>query len=237
MAEATDSTQQTSGSSSLANGTSDGPTGGNYEVRQGDCLSSIAFEHGFFWETLWNHANNADLKQKRKDPNVLFPGDEVYIPDKKEKEVACASEQRHRFKRKGVPEILRIRFLDAEGQPRDGLPYVLDIDGMVLKGTTKDDGTIEEHIPPDARKAVITLGTGDEEEVREFNLGHLDPVTEITGVQGRLNNLGYHCGDEYGVLGEKTRRAISEFQADHGLKATGELDDQTRKTLDKEHQV
>ena len=206
-----------------------------YTVKQGDCISNIAFKYGFFPDTIWNDSKNNKLRQDRKDPNVLKPGDQVYIRDKEEKEEACPAEKRHRFKRKGVPETLRIRFLDEDGKPRDGLSYTLDIDGMILKGKTGSDGVLEEQIPPDAKKAVLTLGTGDKQEVMEFDVGRLDPVTEITGVQGRLNNLGYNCGDEYGVLGEKTRRALSQFQADHDLKVTGEPDDRTRKTLDKEH--
>ncbi|MEY2429487.1 MAG: hypothetical protein QOJ40_2372, partial [Verrucomicrobiota bacterium] len=46
----------------------------DYKVKDGDCLSSIAFSKGFFWETLWNHGDNSALKSKRKDPNVLSPG-------------------------------------------------------------------------------------------------------------------------------------------------------------------
>ncbi len=206
-----------------------------YTAKQGDCISNIAYRYGLFPDSIWGDSKNSDLKQKRKDGNVLFPGDVVYIRDKEEKEESCSAEKRHSFKRKGVPETLRIRFLDEDGQPRRGLPYTLDIEGMILKGTTGSDGALEEHIPPDAKKVVITLGTGDEQEAMELGVGHLDPVTEITGIQGRLNNLGYSCGDEYGVLGEKTRRAVSRFQADHDLKITGEPDDQMRKTLDKEH--
>jgi hypothetical protein len=55
-------------------------------VHQGDCLNSIADETGFFWETLWNHASNDSLKQQRRDPNVLEPGDVVHVPDKTPKQ-------------------------------------------------------------------------------------------------------------------------------------------------------
>jgi hypothetical protein len=35
----------------------------NHEVEEGDCIYSIAFENGFFADTIWNHANNAELKR------------------------------------------------------------------------------------------------------------------------------------------------------------------------------
>src|SRR5262245_14444374 len=119
-----------------------------YTVQQGDCISSIAVRHGFFPDTLWDDAANADLKAKREEPNVLLPGDVVVIPDKREKSADGGSEKRHRFRRKGVPEKLRLRLLDDEGQPFANQAYRLDIDGQTVNGTTGGDGMIEVPIHP-----------------------------------------------------------------------------------------
>ncbi len=89
----------------------------DYTVRAGDCISSIAFDHGFFWETLWNHPKNANLKSKRLDPNILKEGDIVHIPDLSLREESRATEKRHRFKLKGAPAKLRLRILEEPKPP------------------------------------------------------------------------------------------------------------------------
>jgi len=89
----------------------------DYQVKNGDCISSIAFDHGFFWETLWNHGSNSELKSKRKDSNVLQEDDVVHIPDLTLKQDSGATEQRHRFKLKGVPAKLHLRFLQPKESP------------------------------------------------------------------------------------------------------------------------
>lgn len=88
-----------------------------YQVKSGDCINSIAFNHGFFWETLWNHGQNSELKNKRKDPNVLKEGDVIHIPDLTLKEESGATEQRHRFRLKAVPAKLHLRFLKPKDSP------------------------------------------------------------------------------------------------------------------------
>lgn len=202
-----------------------------YIVKQGDCISSIAFKYGFFPETIWNDSKNSELKQERKDPNVLLPGDEVYIRDKEEKKESRPPEKRHRFKRKGVPEKLRLQFLDEEDKPRANLHYTLEIDGEFSEDKTDKDGKVEISIPPNAQAGSITLTESGEEY--ELQLGDLDPVTEITGVQARLRNLGFYEGEIDGKTSEELEQAIKDFQKEKGLDPTGKLDESFRQKLEK----
>src|SRR2546422_4811278 len=144
-----------------------------HKVEQGDCLSSIAFQYGFFPATVWDDPANAKLKALRKDPNVLLPGDIVIVPDKRPKRMSVATNQVHPFRRKGVPERLRLQLLVA-GKPRANEPYKLDIDGSVISGTTDGDGMVVEWIPPDAKHCRLILEDGAEEY--DLDLAHLDPL-------------------------------------------------------------
>ncbi len=108
----------------------------DHTIGQGECIDSIAMRHGFFPETLWNHGANAKLKELRKDPNVLYPGDKLFIPDLRIREVEKATEQRHRFRRKGVPAKLHLRFL----KPKEPPPP----EDAVAGGDTDDDSSYED---------------------------------------------------------------------------------------------
>jgi N-acetylmuramoyl-L-alanine amidase len=200
----------------------------DYEVEQGDCISSIAYDNGFFWETIWNHPNNADLKNLRKDANALLPGDVVYIPDLEQNEVPGATEQQHKFRLKGVPAGLIIRLMDPDG-PRAGLSYKLIIDGIVTSGQTDANGTITASISPSAREG--TLIVGDEGEEYDLDLGYIDPVEEICGMQERLANLGFYSGDSTGVNDEDTQNAIKAFQLAYNLTQSGDPDASTQAKL------
>lgn len=200
----------------------------NHEVRQGECIFSIAKIYGFFWEKIWNHPNNAQLKQSRQDPNILYPGDVVFVPEKEEKQESCATEQRHRFRKKGTSAMLRIQLLDDD-EPRADESYVLEIDGQLFSGTTDGDGRLEHPILPDARKGRLLVGEAQEEYI--LKLGYVDPIDEVSGVQARLNNLGFDCGEVDGVLGPRTEAALREFQRKYELTETGEADEATRNKL------
>lgn len=207
-----------------------------YIVKQGECIDSIAFKHGHFWETLWNLSENTELKQKRKDPSVLFPGDEVFIPDKREKTESGATDQRHRFRKKGVPAYLRLQLLDEEDAPRAEVEYILNVDGSLYQGKTDSEGYIEEvPISPKAQKATLSVVEDGEEIDYEFLLGYVDPIDEVSGQQERLSNLAYYSGPINGVYDEMTIDAVKAFQKKHKLKETGEMDSTTLEKLKQIH--
>lgn len=192
-----------------------------YIVKQGDCISSIAMDYGHFPDTLWNDQKNKELKENRKDPNILLPGDIVYIRDIENKTVSCATEQKHRFRRKAVPEKLRIQF-EIGNKPRANEAYSLVIDGKFIDKTTDKDGWVEIPIPPNATKGKIRFhDTGDEYEIE---LGELDPVTEISGIQGRLKNLEFYNGDVDGKINSALEISIGNFQKQYNLEETGKPD-------------
>ena len=198
------------------------------KVGQGETTSSIAKKNGFFWRTIWEHGENADLRAKRKDPNVLFADDIIFVPDKKMKEVSKGTEQEHVFKLRGEPAKLKIQLFKL-GKPRGGEDYVLEVEGKQTPGVTDGEGKLEHFIPPDASSGKLILRGG--KEVYNLRLGNLDPIDTPSGIQQRLNNLGYNCGGEKGEIGEKTKEALKKFQADYDLEQTGEADQATKAKL------
>ena len=117
---------------------------GDYLVKDGDCISSIAKDTGHFWEKLWNDPGNAQLNKVREVPNLLLPGDRVTIPPLTLKHESGQTKMRHRFKRLGEPAHLNLT-LKVDGVPIAGVQYSIVIDyGEELRGTTDTEGKIEQ---------------------------------------------------------------------------------------------
>lgn len=206
-----------------------------HRVQPGDCINSIALRYGFFPDTLWNHPLNAALRALRDNPDVLAPGDVVQVPDLRVREETRATGNTYRFQRRGVPARLQLQVLH-EGRPLAGQPYKLTVDGgRARTGMTNDRGEVIAAIPPDARVAHLRVGQGTQVQEFDLQLGRLEPVETVAGLQARLRNLGYDCGDERGEAGPRTRAALRAFQAVQSLPVTGEPDDATRARLVQVH--
>lgn len=236
----------------------------DYVVRQGDCISSIAYRKGHFWQTIWDHPNNARLKNDRKDPNILMEGDVVHIPDLRPKEVPGATERRHKFVFRGVPAKLRLQLLEQErsepadagtqapsdfsvvenppqpaagrqDRPRANVPFILEVDGRITRGRTDGEGRLEVALPPDAREGFLIVEPGTPREtIVRLALGTMDPITEIAGLRKRLNNLGFYCG-EADEMTPDLESALRAFQQEYGLVVTGQPDQATRDKLQQVH--
>jgi N-acetylmuramoyl-L-alanine amidase len=211
--------------------------GRTHTVKQGEYLSRIAHENGFAnWRTIYDHPQNAGLRDKRPNPNVLLPGDLIYIPDKIEKKETCGTGQTHRFQLDGAKNRLRIVLKDDAGRAMSGEQYTLKVSGKEYKSATKSDGLINHPIPNDATSGTLKL---DKKGITlALGIGHLDPIhdqqrTVVSGAQARLNNLGFHCGKVDGILGPKTETAIMRFQKVvlKREEPDGKIDSETRDRL------
>jgi hypothetical protein len=203
-----------------------------HEIKQGESVISLSERHGLFADTIWNHPENAELKELRKNMNILMPGDILFIPDKKPKEVSRSTNEVHKFKRKGIPALFRLQLFDVE-EPRANQEYTLDVDGQQYKGKTDSRGVLEQTIPTDSKNGVLIIGP---EEFRlEIDFGYLDPINEISGVKKRLNNMGYDCGKPNNETDEKTETQLKLFQKRFGLEETGEADSKTLEKLEELH--
>lgn len=187
------------------------PEEGLHVLSKGECIESLATRYGLTWQTVWDHPQNAELAALREDPNVLLEGDTVFVPSRRESEAPCSTDQSHRFVRKGVPSIFRLRLL-KDGEARSGLAFELTIGSARHTGSTDGNGWLEVPIRPGDKSGKLVIEPGGLfEERTSLYLGGLDPVDEATGLQQRLENLGFECG-EAGVIDEPTRAAIASFQ-------------------------
>lgn len=202
---------------------------------QGDTLPSIAAAEGHpDWRAVWDHPQNAELKRLRKSPNVLAPGDVVFVPDKSPGEQRVASGQRHRFVVSGATITLELTLRDRKGSALANKSFEIAAGGVTRTGTTDGDGHLEVKLPVTAREGTLLVsGGGGPELTVPIAIGHLDPVDQDSGVRQRLRNLGLlpHASPSAAVVEDVVRR----FQKANGLADTGTVDEATRDKLREKH--
>ncbi|MDX1811111.1 MAG: LysM peptidoglycan-binding domain-containing protein, partial [Gammaproteobacteria bacterium] len=147
-----------------------------YSVKQGDCIASIAEQYGMLPDTIWQHADNSDLRKLRKNPNILYPGDTVVIPDKTLAQIDAATDSKHSFVCKKGRAKNKIQIL-LNGEPLANKDYEVQFDGeWGDSGTTDGEGFIEQNILPRYKKAKVTITEGNNTQIFNFSLGSLDPI-------------------------------------------------------------
>ncbi len=208
-------------------------------VKQGECLLLIARHHGFAdYKKLYEHPDNAELRKQRPNPNVLFPGDKIVIPDPaptRSKTVSASTGQIHRFVLKVPPRLVRIALKDSEGNPLTNMPYMLTVMDEQVEGNTDGQGILEQKVPYTATSALLEC----DGRSWQLELGHLNPLENVpdegvSGAEARLINLGYAL-EPTGQMTPELRSAIRAFQHRNGLELTGRLDSSTLKKLTELH--
>jgi N-acetylmuramoyl-L-alanine amidase len=208
-------------------------------VRQGECLSSIAAAYGFAdWRRIYNDAANAALREKRPNPGLLHPGDEVAIPDLRTRTVSLPTGNVHRIVVKRPRRELKLRMLDEHGLPMRQETFIAEGRGLLVSGQTDAEGILTVELDTETTSIEIWIAG----ETRVLTPGTLNPIAEtpdrgVSGVQGRLIGLGFHPGPIDGTLGPRTRAALVAFQRRCGLQPTGLADAETVARLEQEYQA
>ncbi|MDP9034560.1 MAG: peptidoglycan-binding protein [Myxococcota bacterium] len=198
-----------------------------YVVRQGDFLTKLAIQHGFDAEEVWNHPKNESLRSVRASPDVLCPGDVLYLPPPRPKTwhpLTVGGDNRFVAT---VPVIKVSLKLTAEGAPLANKACRVEGAGPVLQLTTGGDGSLAFSVPMSA--TILALVFDDPPLRYSLCPGWMDPDTTASGVGARLANLGYV--DQTAVHPDVIADALRAFQADNGIEPTGIMAEATRKAL------
>jgi hypothetical protein len=195
-------------------------------VEDGQHLSAIAERYHFGnMETLWNAPENAGLRAVREDPHQLLPGDQVVIPKVRKARFVRPSGQMHEFVVHVEKLKLRLKVLDFLGEPISNEEGTILVEGQEIAARTDGDGMLEVRIPGNAAKATLSLGPHE----FELKIGGMAPVSESSGVQARLNNLGFWAGasdpdDDATPPQADLPTAIDQFRSLHDVgEAAGDL--------------
>ncbi len=201
-----------------------------YVVVQGDYLATIAQAFGFAdYRTIWNDPGNQGLRAQGRTPDLLYPGDALTIPDRSAGQATGATGRMHQFTAPAPgPVKLRLALRTADDRPLTGLACTIAATNVpAVQRTTDGNGHIEYDMAPDVDRLYV-VATGHQWDI---GVGHLDPVSEVSGWRERLNNLGYQAGESSDPDALELRSAVEEFQCDHGLRVDGIAGPATQKKL------
>jgi Putative peptidoglycan binding domain len=201
-----------------------------YVVRDGDYLTKLAVARGATVDAVWNDPANARLKALRNNPDLLQPGDVLYLPAEKRKWISVANGE-NAIIQANVPTVAIRLVLHQEGDDGKnllaGMKYRIEGLPIAAEGTLNDEGLISIDVPVLIPLVFIVI---DEAGLRyPVRVGAMDPVEESSGLRKRLIHLGYfHDG-----LGgdQNVTSALKAFQAAQGIEVTGTPDEATRKAL------
>jgi hypothetical protein len=200
-------------------------------VQPGECLSKIAARYGASsWHTVWDHPGNQQLRQKRKIPHVLLPGDAITVPPIAVHEIVRPTDATHRIVVSCALATFQVVLQDHNQQPFRDEPYELRVPGQAntRRGATASDGRITERLPVHVQRvdvrlprpglswsfALSSLIASPHDDAEHQNSDGTPSPHAVIAAQARLNALGFPCGAVDGVLGPRTRAALALLRGD-----------------------
>lgn len=226
-----------------------------YLVRQGDYMTKLALRFGFDALAVWASPRNRALREKRRSPELLAPGDIVYLPDSRREGLPLQSAVTNRYRAR-VPTVRLRVALRTPAEALANEPFVVEgLHGPLLalgggaqkpalgrcsiryEGASDGEGVATFEVPITIDRVWLSLpGRGLRIQVRP---GHLDPENEPSGLRQRLVHLGFLSPGVEQLTEEERSALIADallrFQRSRGLQPTGLADDATVNELRRAH--
>lgn len=201
-----------------------------YVVRQGDYLTKLAARFGFVAKEVWDDPKNARIKELRKDGEVLYPGDLLYLPVRKKTSMPFKAGETNTYVAVVPKAKVVMRYFDEEG-PWANESFVVEDMNPPMTGTTDGQGNLTISVPVTMQSVTLYFEKHNYRDV--LLIGHLDPIEETSGLRQRLSALGFYRGDFLDPNEGPTTAAICQFQEKHGLSVTGKADQETLSAIAK----
>lgn len=195
-------------------------------VKPGEHIAAIATRFGFEnFTQLWEHPNNAELKQRRKSPFLLAVGDELFIPDRVRLEFTRATAASHDFRAHIDRLDLKLRLLGFDAKPQAETDIVVEVErpesgaaSSARRQELKTDAS--GRVAVEISKACVVGGVTITGLELELQIGALEPIDTDLGLAQRLTNLGYFVPTDELERAAEARPAAGSTEAE-GTDAEG----------------
>ena len=209
-----------------------------HTVAAGECLSAIAAKYGFpDYHAIYGDPANASFREKRPNPNLIYAGDVIAIPDKKKGTKSARSGATHKFVARVGTKQLLLKLESEPGEPLANVIFEIQAPGLqTIRGGTDEEGFLDVRVPAKLKQATVKAA----DLSWDIAIGDLNPIHKakddgISGIQGRLKNLGFYSGPIDGKWSDELRSAVCAFQHAHDLPISGERGPATLEKLIEVH--
>lgn len=210
-----------------------------YVIKQGDFLLTLA--EGFDADVVWNHPKNEPLRKAGRDPHTLAPGDVIYLPEVERKWHRLRIGEVNTFVANTLYAEVTLTFTDRDGKALANAACKYEgLRGSDQPAQTDASGSVKLTRVPVRPRYELVVELPEHKARFRVLVGHMDPITEATGVQKRLQNLGYGRSPLLALACALRRdrapaAALLAFQLDRALAPTGTHDNATREALASAH--
>ncbi len=159
-----------------------------YVIKQGDYLSSLAHQFGFDADEIWNDPKNAPLRLLRRNQNILYPSDVLYIPDQNGPPAmqSLTTGTTNTFVSNAPTVQITLQFSEPSFASQ---AYTLQELAQLTGLTTDSSGVATFPVPVTLETATLVFtGSG---ATFACNVGALDPIDTPSGIFQRLLHLGF----------------------------------------------